>query len=52
MIVDFVPSIFLITEIVTRLVAGPAVRKTKAAPGEKPVSISVIPIGIEVIAQT
>ena len=30
MTVDFVPSIFLITEIVTRLVAGPAVRKTKA----------------------
>lgn len=52
MMVDFAPRSFLTTEIVTILVAGPALKKTKAAPGEKPVSMRVMPIGIEVVAQT
>ena len=47
-----VPSIFLTTPIVTVFVAGPADKKTKAAPALTPESINPAAIGSEAVAQT
>ena len=49
---DLVPNIFFTTPIVTVLVAGPAERKTKAAPALTPLSISPAAMGSEAVAQT
>ena len=49
---DFVPSIFFTTPMVTVFVAGPAERKTKAAPAETPESMSPAAIGRDAVAQT
>jgi hypothetical protein len=48
----FFPIEFPITEIVAAFVAGPAIRKTIAAPGERPFSISTAAIGTDPVAQT
>jgi len=48
----FLPSDFIITEIVATLVAGPAIKNTRADPGSKPLLISVIAIGTDAVAQT
>ena len=34
------------------LVAGPVIRKTRAAPGDKPAVISYAAIGVDAVAQT
>lgn len=47
-----VPNIFFTTPMVTVLVAGPAERKTKAAPALTPESISPAAMGREAVAQT
>ncbi|MBA7526098.1 hypothetical protein ES705_18258 [subsurface metagenome] len=41
-----------ITEIVAALVAGPAIRNIRAAPGDIPFIISTAAIGTELVAQT
>ena len=46
------PSIFLTTPIVTVFVAGPAERKTNAAPGVTPASISPAAMGRDAVAHT
>ena len=47
----FVPSVFFITEMVAIFVAGPAIKKTKAAPGSKlPDKINPAAIGTEAVA--
>ena len=50
--VTFLPRTFVNTAIEAALVAGPAARKTKATPGEKPFIIILSAIGIEAVAQT
>jgi hypothetical protein len=49
---DLVPSIFLTTPIVTVFVAGPAERKTKAAPALTPDNMSPAAMGKEAVAHT
>ena len=47
------PSVFFITVMVAIFVAGPAVKKTKAAPGSKlPDKINPAAIGTEAVAHT
>ena len=43
---------FLITAIEEALVAGPAIKKMKAAPGDIPFAISATATGIDAVAQT
>ena len=46
------PIIFHMVVIVAALVAGPAIRNTRAAPGDIPVAISAAATGTEAVAQT
>ena len=47
------PRVLLITEIVAAFVAGPAIKKTKAAPGSKLLDkINPAAIGTEAVAHT
>ena len=48
----FLPNIFHIVEIVAALVAGPDIRNTNAAPGDKPFIINANAIGTDAVAQT
>ena len=52
MVRALVLNMFFTILIVAALVAGPAIRKTSAAPGFKPLSISAAAIGVEDVAQT
>ena len=45
-------NIFFTIFIVAAFVAGPAIRKTSAAPGFKPFSISAAAIGVDDVAHT
>ncbi len=45
------PISFLITPRVDMLVAGPAIIKTNAVPGDKPANINPAAIGVEAVAQ-
>ncbi len=49
---DFVPNIFFTTPMVTVFVAGPAERKTNAAPALTPLNISPAAMGKDAVAQT
>ena len=46
------PRIFQIVTIVAAFVAGPVIRKTKAAPGVSPFRIIAAATGTEAVAQT
>jgi hypothetical protein len=48
---DF-PKIFFTSAMVPTFVAGPTSRKTKAAPGERPLEIRTAANGVEAVAQT
>ena len=47
----FRPILFPITEIVAAFVAGPAIKKTNAAPGDTPFIIRTAAMGTELVAQ-
>ncbi len=49
---DLFPSTLPIIVIVAAFVAGPAIRKTSAAPGLSPLSIRTAAMGTEAVAQT
>jgi len=46
------PSIFTSVVIVATFVAGPAIKKTRAAPGLTPAAINAKAIGMEPVEQT
>ena len=46
------PNFEYTKESVTVFVAGPAMRKINAAPGEKPFAINAVAIGIDPVAHT
>ena len=48
----FFPSVLPITVKVATFVAGPAINKTRAAPGDKPFNINTAAIGTDAVAQT
>ena len=52
MYITLLPSEFIITDIVAAFVAGPAIKKTNAAPGSSPFEIKTIAIGTEAVAHT
>ena len=48
----FLPSFPIIKDIVAVVVAGPAIKNTRAAPGFIPIDISDAAIGIDAVAHT
>ena len=50
--VDFLPTILIQVVIVLKFVAGPAIKKTNAAPMENPLEIIAKAIGIDAAAHT
>ena len=48
----FCPRIFFMTAMEEALVAGPAIKNTKTAPAETPLTIRATAIGIDAVAQT
>jgi hypothetical protein len=49
--VVFLPNVFSSTVMVATFVAGPAIRKIKAAPGDNPFNISTAAMGTDDVAQ-
>ena len=50
--VTFLPKALFTTNKEAKFTAGPAIRKTKAAPGVNPFNISAAAMGMEPVAQT